>query len=126
MFYLALGCFISYLPYAVLTKVLSSGIVAGVDRPVGGGRLVTMASGGVTVHTPDSPMIEAAYAFLQEAGVIARRHRSRHLTVQPCRAEVIYCITAEHRAAVFAQDDHRQTAALIQQGVQKRLAEKFL
>src|SRR2546430_10125425 len=34
--YLALGYFVSYLPYAILAKALSSGIVPGVDAPIGG------------------------------------------------------------------------------------------
>jgi len=31
-----LGYFISYLPYALLAKALSSGIVPAVDKPIGG------------------------------------------------------------------------------------------
>jgi hypothetical protein len=99
VFYLALGYFVSYLPYAILAKALSSGIVPGVDAPVGGlvllpaaalgqllvmpiflgasGHRVRIASAGVKVHTAGSPMTDVAYAILQEVGVIPPRHRSR-------------------------------------------------
>ena len=77
MFYLALGYFISYLPYALLAKALSSGIPPEVDRP--------MATR--TRCLADSDIPEPAAASL---------------------------------------DDHRHIAALIQQTVQKRLAERFL
>jgi protein-tyrosine-phosphatase len=188
VFYLALGYFVSYLPYAIMAKALSSGIVPGVDAPIGGlvllpaaalgqllvmpiflgasgwwrfaserwtrgrsGHRVTISSAGVEVHTPGAPMTDFAYAVLQEAGVIPHRHRSRRLTPEMCRrADVIYCMTAEHRAAVLALapdvadrthclaegdipepsgtslDDHRRTAVVIQQAVRQRLAEQFL
>jgi hypothetical protein len=71
VFYLALGYFISYLPYALLAKALSSGIIPGVE----------------THCLADSDIPEPAAASL---------------------------------------DDHRHIAALIQQAVQKRLAERFL
>ena len=35
MFYLALGYFLSYIPYAVLAEALSSDLSPGVDRPAG-------------------------------------------------------------------------------------------
>lgn len=114
------------------------------------GHLVTIASAGVKVHAPGTPMTDAAYAVLDEAGVIPHRHRSRPLTAELCRrADAIYCLTVEHRAAVLALapdvadrthclagsdipepsatslDDHRHTAVLIQQAVRQRLAEQF-
>ena len=114
------------------------------------GHLVTIGSAGVKVHTPGAPMTDAAHAVLQEAGVIPYRHRSRPLTADLCRgADAIYCMTVEHRAAVLALapdvadrthcladsdipepsatslDDHRRTAALIQQAMRMRLAEQF-
>lgn len=36
MLYLALGYFLAYIPYALLAKALSSGIVPEVDAPIGG------------------------------------------------------------------------------------------
>jgi protein-tyrosine-phosphatase len=114
------------------------------------GHRVTIASAGVKVHTPGAPMTDAAAAVLQEAGIIPHRHRSRRLTPEMCRrAEAIYCMTAEHRAAVLALapdvadrthcladgdipepsatslDDHRRTASVLQQAVRVRLAEQF-
>jgi hypothetical protein len=65
--YVALGCFISYLPYNPLAKMLSGGIGARGDRLV-------------DIHESDS----------------------------------------------MSPDDQRHTTALIQQTVEKRLAEKFL
>jgi hypothetical protein len=90
VFYVALGYFISYLPCALLTEALSSGIVPGLWR-----------------------------------------------------ADAMHCVTVDHRATVLALapevtdrthglaaaaslDDHRQIAALIQQAMQNRLAERFL
>lgn len=43
VFYLAFGYFISYLPYALPAKALSSGIIPGVDRPLGG-QLIAVAA----------------------------------------------------------------------------------
>lgn len=115
------------------------------------GHLATIASAGIKLRAPGAPMTDAAYAVLQEAGIIPHRHRSRPLTAELCRqADVVYCMTAEHRAAVLALapdvadrthclaerdiaepsavslDDHRRTAMLIQQAVEQRLAEQFL
>lgn len=114
------------------------------------GHLATIASAGVKLHTPGTSMTDAAHAVLEEAGVIPHRHRPRPLTADLCRhADAIYCMTVEHRAAVLALapdvadrthclaegdipepsatslDDHRRTAALIQQSVRMRLAEQF-
>lgn len=114
------------------------------------GHRLTIASAGVRVHTSGAPMTSAAAAILQEAGIIPHRPRSRPLTPEMCRrADVIYCMTAEHRAAVLAlapdvadrvhclaeidipepartsPDDHRRTAMVLQQAVRKRLAEQF-
>jgi protein-tyrosine-phosphatase len=70
-------------------------------------------------------MTEAAYAILQEAGVIPHRHRSRPLTAELCRrADAIYCDIPEPSATSL--DDQRHTAMLIQQAVQQRLARQFL
>lgn len=46
MFYVALGYFVACLPYAILAKGLSSGIVPGVHTPVGG--LVLLSAAAVT------------------------------------------------------------------------------
>lgn len=114
------------------------------------GYLVTITSAGLKVHAPGAPMTEAAYAVLQEAGVIPPRYRSRPLTPELCRrADAIYCMTVEHCAAVLALapdvadrthclaggdlpelsatslDDHRRTPVLIQQAVRSRLVEQF-
>lgn len=93
--------------------------------PPRSGHLVTIASAGVKLHAPGAPMTDTAYAVLQEAGVIPHRPRSRPLTAELCRqADVIYCTTAEHRAAVLALAP--DAAVLIQQTVENRRAEQFL
>lgn len=89
------------------------------------GHLVTIASAGVKLPAPGAPMTDTAYAVLQEAGVIPHRHRSRPLTAELCRqADVIYCMTAEHRAAVLALAPDADV--LIRQAVEDRRAERFL
>ncbi len=52
MFYFALGYFISYLPHALLAKALSSGIVPGVDKPIGGLVLLPAAALGQLLVMP--------------------------------------------------------------------------
>lgn len=114
------------------------------------GHLLSMASAGVRVCAPGRPMSDGAHAVLREAGVVAHRHRSRALTVELCRrAEVIYCMTAEQRAAVLALApevaartrcladcdipepagaslaDYRRCAELIDQAVRRRFEDQF-
>jgi hypothetical protein len=52
VFYLALGYFVSYLPYALLAKALSSGIVPGADAPIGGLVLLPAAALGQLLVMP--------------------------------------------------------------------------
>jgi hypothetical protein len=101
VFYLTLGYFISYLPYGLLAKALSSGIAPGVESPsamtecISGavmatarsGHVVTITSAGVKPHVPGAPMTDAAYAALAEAGVIPPVHRSRPQAVRARPAE---------------------------------------
>jgi hypothetical protein len=111
--YLALGYFLSYLPYALLAKALSSGIVPGVDRLI--------ASAGVERHTPGEPMTDAAYAILEDAGIIPHHHRSRRLT-----PEMFWCVAA---TALY---DHTATATATAiaianlEAVRMRPVEQFL
>ncbi len=49
MLWLAVGYFLSYIPFALLTKALSSGLLPGMDDEVGGLELLPMASVGVLV-----------------------------------------------------------------------------
>lgn len=128
-----------------IAECLSMGILAAARA----GNLLTVASAGVKVHVPGTPMTEFAYVVLREHGVVPHRHRSLPLTAEFCRrADAIYCMTAEHRAAVLALapdvaerthcldaagdipepavtslDEHRHTAGLIRQAVRRRLAE---
>lgn len=114
------------------------------------GNLLKVASAGVKVHAPGSPMTEFAYVVLREHGVVPHRHRSLPLTAELCRrAETIYCMTAAHCEAVIALapevaertqcldaagdipepavtslDEHRHTAAIIRKAVQRRFAEQ--
>src|SRR4051794_3776834 len=47
MLWLAAGYFVTYIPFALLTKALSSGLLPGMDADVGGLELLPMASVGV-------------------------------------------------------------------------------
>jgi protein-tyrosine-phosphatase len=47
MLWLAVGYFLTYIPFALLTKALSSGLLPGMDDDVGGLELLPMASVGV-------------------------------------------------------------------------------
>ena len=76
MFYLALGYFISYLPYAVLAKAFSDDV-----------------------------------AWMDDSAFIWMHRPGGRNTAGP---------------AVASPDDHRLIAALIQQNVQERLAERLL
>jgi hypothetical protein len=154
VFYVALGYFISYLPCALLAKALSSGIVPGVDRPVGGLVLLPAAALGQLLAMPIFLGVSGWWRFASEQRVGSRRRRwpGRDTVVAAlCRwADAIYRMTVDPRATVLAlapdgadrthcladsdipepaaasSDDHRHIAALIQQAVQKRLAERFL
>jgi protein-tyrosine-phosphatase len=93
VFYLAFGYFISYLPCAVLAKVLSIGIVCGGNQS-------------------RSAMAECiARAAMATA-------RSGHLATIASAGVV--------EPSAVSLDDHRCTAALIQQAAGNRLAEQFL
>ena len=54
VFYLVMGYFISYLPYALLAKAVSSGIIPGVDAPIGGPVLLPAAAPGEHLPTMTS------------------------------------------------------------------------
>lgn len=73
MFYLALGYFLSYLPYALLAKALSSGIVPGVDRPVGGLVLLPAAALGQLLAMPIFLGISGWWRFASERWMRGRR-----------------------------------------------------
>jgi len=131
-----------------IAECISIGVLAAARA----GHLVTVVSAGVKVHAPGTPMTEFAYAVLREAGVVPHRHRSRSLTTDLARrAHAIYCMTAEHRAAVLALapevaerthcldatgdipepratslDEHRDAARIIGQAVRRRFAEHSL
>src|SRR4051794_36993713 len=47
MLWLAFGYFVTYIPFALLAKALSSGLLPGMDEGVGGLDLLPMASVGV-------------------------------------------------------------------------------
>ena len=154
MFYLALGYFISYLPDALLTKALSSGIVPGVDRAIGGLVLLPAAALGQLLAMQIFLRASSWWRFAREQRVGDRRRlwpgRDAVVTALCRWADAIYCMAVDHRAAVLALapdvadrthgladsdipepaaaslDDHRHIAALIQQTVQKQLAERFL
>jgi protein-tyrosine-phosphatase len=131
---------------SAMTQCIARAVLAS-TRP---GHRVRIASVGGKLHTPGAPMTDAAYGVLQEVGVIPHCHRPRPLTAELCRqADVIYCMAAEHRAAVLALapdvagrthcvadtdlpepftmslDDPRRAAAVIQHDVPRRMADQF-
>lgn len=73
MLYLAFGYFISYLPYALLAKALSSGIIPGVDRPVGGLVLLLAAALGQLVAMPIFLGVSGWWRFAREQRIGGRR-----------------------------------------------------
>jgi protein-tyrosine-phosphatase len=125
-------------------------ITRGIAASARSGHRLTVASAGVEVRAPGTPMTDGAYFALRETGAVPHRHRSRPLTAELCRrADVIYCMTAAQRAAVIAlapdvaerthcltpedipepsgssPQEYRHMAALIQRAVQQRFAEHF-
>lgn len=131
---------------SAMAECITTGLIAAARA----GHLLTVASAGVKVSTPDTPMTDGAHVVLREIGVVPHRHRSRPLTAQLCRrADVIYCMTAEQCAAVIklapevaerthcldpasdipepsatSLEEYRHTAMLIQQAIRRRLAEQ--
>lgn len=105
MFYLALGYFLSYLPYALPAKALSSGIVPGVDAPVGGLVLLPAAA----------------------RGQVTAEHRAAVLELAPDVADRTHLLaeTDIPAPAATSLDDHRHIAVVIQQAVWMRLTEQF-
>lgn len=73
MLYLAFGYFISYLPYALLAKALSSGIIPGIDRPVGGLVLLPAAALGQLVAMPIFLAVSGWWRFAREQRIAGRR-----------------------------------------------------
>lgn len=128
-----------------IAECISLGLIAAARA----GHLVAVESAGVKVHAAGAAMTGFAYAVLRESGFVPHRHRSRKLTAELCRRAVaIYCMTAEHCAAVIALapevadrtqcldasgnipepsatslDEHRHAVAIIRRAVRRRLAE---
>jgi len=94
VFYLALGYFILWLPCVLGARALCSNILHGLDRPPGGlmlapdgrtaqadkaaeraGQDATNTSTGVGTNSLETPMTEAAYAVIHEAGMLPQRSR---------------------------------------------------
>lgn len=100
MFFLPPVYFISYLPFALLPEALSSTTTLCFSF-IGASILVMDMQTGVPIL---SSIVDAVYG---------RRIHSLEDSDTP-------------EAAGAPLDDHRHTAALIQQSVQNRLAEKFL
>jgi protein-tyrosine-phosphatase len=74
--YLALAYFAAYIPYAMLAKSLSSGIVPGVDGPVGGLVLLPAAALGQLLVMPIFLLASGWWRFARE-----RRFRSRSIVL---------------------------------------------
>ncbi|MDX6582616.1 MAG: hypothetical protein QOI10_1800 [Solirubrobacterales bacterium] len=83
MLWLAVGYFVTYIPFAALTKALSSGLLPGIDDEVGGLELLPMASVGVFVG---AALYLGAngwwrYIGLRQAGGRLRRMPTRQMIV---------------------------------------------
>jgi protein-tyrosine-phosphatase len=95
MGWLALGYFITYIPFAILTKALSAGLLPGMDENVGGLELLPMASVGVLVG---AAIYLAAngwwrYIGLREVGAGLRRMPTRQMMVAGAFMAVIIATT---------------------------------
>jgi hypothetical protein len=133
VFYLTLGYFISYLPYVLLAKALFGSIVPGVDRPVGGLVMLSAAALGQLLAMPIFVGVSGWWRFASEQRVGRRRMLwpGRDTAVAAMVMEVHTADSPMTDAACAVLQDagvmpSRLIAALIQQGVQKRLAERFL
>jgi protein-tyrosine-phosphatase len=95
MLWLALGYFVAYIPFALLTKALSSGLLPGMDSEVGGLELLPMASVGVLVG---AVVFLAAngwwrYIGLREVGGRTRRMPTRQMMLAGAFMAVIIATT---------------------------------
>jgi protein-tyrosine-phosphatase len=70
---LALGYFLAYIPYALLTKVLSSGLVPGVHGPVGGLVLLPASAIGQLVAMPIFLIASGRWRDFREQRIGGRR-----------------------------------------------------
>jgi protein-tyrosine-phosphatase len=95
MLRLAVGYFVAYIPFALLTKALSSGLLPGMDEDVGGLELLPMASVGVMVG---AAIYLAAngwwrYIGLRERGGRRRRMPARQMIAAGAFMAVIIATT---------------------------------
>lgn len=153
MLYLAFGYFISYLSYALLAKALSSGIIPGVDRPVGGLVLLPAAALGQRVAMPIFFGVAGWWPFAREQRIGGRRILlpGRDTMLAALVMAVVIGTTTLSFTYIGASilvmlllmqaslrhilpgttppaaslDDHRRTAVLSQQAMRMRLAGQF-
>jgi protein-tyrosine-phosphatase len=83
MLWLAVGYFLTYVPFALLTKALSSGLLPGMDEDVGGLELLPMASIGVLAG---AAIYLAANGWWRYIGLCEVRGRARRLPTRQMTA----------------------------------------
>ena len=75
MLWLAVGYFVAYIPFALLTKALSSGLLPGMDENVGGLELLPMASVGVLIGAAVYLTANGWWRYIGVRQVRGRRRR---------------------------------------------------
>lgn len=73
MRYPALGYFLAYIPCALLAEALSSGIIPGIDAPVGGLVLLPVSAIGQLLAMPISLLVSGWWRFAREQRIQGRR-----------------------------------------------------
>ena len=95
MLWLAVGYFAAYIPFALLTKALSAGLLPGIDGDVGGLELLPMASVGVLAGAGIYLIANGwwRYIGLREVGGRPRRMPSRQMLIAGAFMAVIIATT---------------------------------
>jgi protein-tyrosine-phosphatase len=75
MLWLAVGYFVAYIPFALLTRALSHGMLPGMDDEVGGVQLLPMASVGVVVGAATYLAANGWWRYIGLREVAARTRR---------------------------------------------------
>ena len=95
MRWLALGYFLAYIPFALLAKALSAGLLPGMDDEVGGLELLPMASVGVLIGTAIYLGANGWWRYIgvREVGGRRRRLPSRQMMIAGAFMAVIIATT---------------------------------
>lgn len=95
MLWLAVGYFVAYIPFALLTKALSSGLLPGMKNDVGGLELLPMASVGVLIGAAAYLTANGWWRYIGVRQVRGRRRRrpARQMLVAGAFMAVIIATT---------------------------------